>query len=454
MNPQRIRNLNSCPEKPGPVVYWMSRDQRVADNWALIFAKELAEERSVPVAVVFCLVPMFGDAAIRQYAFMLRGVQEVESRLDKLGIPFFLLTGSPQDKIPVFLKANNAGVLVTDFDPLRIKREWKDQVVSATEIPAYEVDAHNIVPCWIASVKQEYGAYTFRPKLNRLLPEFMDKYPPVTGNRRPWVSPVHEADWKAAEESLTVDRSISEVSWIEPGEDAALRMMRQFIDEKLADYPQKRNDPSLDGQSNLSPYLHFGQISAQRVAIEAGKSGRGAPEFLEELIVRRELSDNFCCYNKVYDTTGCFPDWAKRTLDEHLTDPRPEIYSIDELEHAHTHDPLWNACQMEMVGRGKMHAYMRMYWAKKILEWTHSPEEAMQTCIYLNDRYELDGRDPNGYVGIAWSIGGVHDRAWGQRPIFGKVRYMSYEGCERKFDVNKYIQNVHEQACYPTVTST
>lgn len=444
MNPKRIRNLNSCSAKPGAVVYWMSRDQRASDNWALVFAQELAIERSSQLTVVFCLAPSFGDATLRQYAFMLKSLRHVESRLDKLGIPFFLLTGFPYDEVPAFLKSNNAGALVTDFDPLRIKREWKERVVGAIDIPAYEVDAHNIVPCWVASSKQEYGAYTFRPKLQRLLPEFLDDFPTISPHPFRWNGPVDKIDWKAAETFLTVDRSVSEVHWIEPGEYAASRVLRQFIDDKLADYPLRRNDPTQDGQSNLSPYLHFGQISAQRIALEVDRSGLVAEDFLEELIVRRELSDNFCYYNRAYDTTACFPDWAKRTLDDHLNDPRPEIYSVDELENARTHDPLWNACQTEMIKRGKMHGYMRMYWAKKILEWTPTPEDAMRACIYLNDRYELDGRDPNGYTGIAWSIGGVHDRAWKSRPIFGKVRYMSYNGCARKFDTVKYIQMMHD----------
>lgn len=440
MNPDRIRKLNSSPARPGSVVYWMSRDQRAADNWALAFAQELAQVQSAALAVVFCLVPSFGDATIRQYSFMLKGLREVEARLDDLEIPFILLTGSPQDTLPAFLKEKNAGALVTDFDPLRIKREWKDQVINSIDIPAFEVDAHNIIPCWIASAKHEYGAYTFRPKVQRLLPEFLDDLPTITRHPIRWEGQIHKADWIEAEKSILVDRSVPEAKWIEPGEDAAAEVLRQFIDHKLADYPLRRNDPTQNGQSNLSPYLHFGQISAQRVALEVNRSGISCADFLEELIVRRELSDNFCYYSTSYDSTDCFPDWARRTLDEHRYDPRPEIYSIDELEQAKTHDRLWNACQMEMVSRGKMHGYMRMYWAKKILEWSPTYEDAMRACIYLNDRYELDGRDPNGYTGIAWSIGGVHDRAWKSRPIFGKVRYMSYDGCARKFDVDKYIR--------------
>lgn len=197
--------------------------------------------------------------------------------------------------------------------------------------------------------------------------------------------------------------------------------------------------------SNLSSYLHFGQISAQRVALEVQpfiEYAESQKSFLEELIVRRELSDNFCFYNKYYDSFEGFPNWAKKTLNEHRNDKREFIYSLQQFEDAKTHDDLWNAAQIEMTTTGKMHGFMRMYWAKKILEWSASPEDALETAIYLNDKYELDGRDPNGYVGCAWSIGGVHDRAWAERPVFGKIRFMNYNGCKRKFDINSYIKKI------------
>jgi deoxyribodipyrimidine photo-lyase len=212
-------------------------------------------------------------------------------------------------------------------------------------------------------------------------------------------------------------------------------------------YDERRNDPGANAQSGLSPYLHFGQISAQRVALEAEKYDRHLPSqesFLEELIVRRELSDNFCYYNDRYDSFDGFPDWARKTLNDHRSDPREHLYVLEILEAAGTHDPLWNAAQKEMVTGGKMAGYMRMYWAKKILQWSISPETALTDAIYLNDRYSLDGNDPNGYTGVAWSIGGVHDRPWFEREIFGKVRYMSQAGCRRKFNVERYIAGVNQ----------
>jgi deoxyribodipyrimidine photo-lyase len=443
MNQKRVRLLKAGPTGPGPVIYWMSRDQRISDNWALIHAQHLALQHKKPLFVVFCLVPQFLRASMRQYGFMLKGLKEVETGLQKKNISFFLLRGLPEAEIIRFTEKQRASVLITDFDPLKIKRRWKEEITKGLSIPFFEVDAHNIVPCWIASHKQEYGAYTLRPKIKRLLPEFMEGFPRI--KKHPFSPGKSEnTDWGKAKAFLQINSSVFEVSWIEPGEKAAKRMLRSFI-KKFSQYDEGRNDPNLNARSGLSPYIHFGHVSAQRAALEIKKSPanhRSKEVFLEELIVRRELSDNYCFYNHHYGSFEGFPDWARKTLDEHRTDRREYTYSSGQLEHAETHDKLWNAAQMQMVKTGKMHGYMRMYWAKKILEWTASPEDAVKTAISLNDRYELDGRDPNGYTGIAWSIGGVHDRPWNEREIFGKIRYMSYNGCRSKFDINRYIQTI------------
>lgn len=445
MNKDRILQIKRGEGGGGPVIYWMSRDQRADDNWALLFAHEMAVERCVPLAVVFCLVPSFLGATARQYGFMLKGLRQVESDLRAKGIPLFLLKGEPGRPISCFVEEYNVSAIVTDFDPLRIKRQWQQEVAENAAVSLHVVDAHNIVPCWVASTKQEYGAYTLRPKIHRLLPRYLEPFPPLDSHPYPWHRFPPPVDWDVAGDELAVDRSVKEVHWIEPGARAGRKLLGNFVETRLGYYPERRNDPSLDGQSGLSPYLHFGHLAAHRVALEvmASEAPTGAQDaFLEELVVRRELSDNFCLYNPDYDRVAGFPAWARRTLDDHRPDPRPYRYGREVLESAETHDPLWNGVQNEMVKTGKMHGYLRMYWAKKILEWTSSPEEALETAIYLNDRYELDGRDPNGYAGIAWSIGGVHDRAWGERPVFGKIRYMSYAGCARKFDVNAYLRAV------------
>ena len=444
MDDRRVQQLNDAASQAGPVVYWMSRDQRARDNWALIHAVELGKARNSHVMVAFCLVPSFLDASIRQYAFLLDGLQETASTLHQHGIPFYLLTGEPADRIPRFVEEHDAGSLVTDFDPLRIKRDWKQHVLDTIEVPLYEVDAHNVVPCQVASDKKEYAAYTIRPKIHRQLSSFLQTFPPLPQQH---ISPkdLPDVDWQAARASLTIDESVPAVVWLTPGEQAAQATLQHFLTEKLPGYPEQRNDPTMDGLSNLSPYLHFGHISAQRVALEVQQTD--APQeakdaFLEELIVRRELSDNYCFYEAHYDSPEGFSDWAQKTLDEHRDDEREYVYTFEEFEQAATHDELWNAAQREMMQRGKMHGYLRMYWAKKILEWTPSPGEAMRIALSLNDRYELDGRDPNGYTGVAWAIGGVHDRAWPERPVYGKVRYMSYSGARRKFDVDGYINQV------------
>ena len=445
MKQERVRTLKKGDIEDGPVIYWMSRDQRVQDNWALLYSQELAFKLKRPLGVVFCLVPHFLGATIRQYGFMLGGLKETEKNLMKKNIPFFLLKGSPEEEILKSLKRWKAGALVTDFDPLKVKRKWKEKVAASVNIPVHEVDAHNIVPCWRASPKQEFAAYTFRPKVKKVLPAYLDSIPSLRRHPISWKGDARKTDWDRARKGLRVDLSVKEVEWIKPGERAARNVLRHFVENKLSGYAERRNDPNKDALSNLSPYLHFGHISAHRVALEVRKASASAADraaFLEELIVRRELSDNYCFNNEYYDSFKGFPDWARKTLDEHRGDKREFVYTLKQFERGQTHDELWNAAQMEMVKTGKMFGYLRMYWAKKILEWTRNPEEALKIAIFLNDRYELDGRDPNGYTGIAWSIGGVHDRAWFPRPVFGKIRYMSFNGAKSKFDVKAYIERI------------
>lgn len=442
VNPARVRAQNPATPQPGPVIYWMSRDQRVHHNWALLHASAIARERRVPLAIVFTLVPSFLGATLRQYDFMLRGLKEIEETAQTKNIPLFVLNGDPTKTLLSFIREENVGTIVTDFSPLRIHRTWKNAVARQAKIPLIEVDAHNIVPVWIASPKREYGAYTLRPKIAKLLPTFLEPVPLTPKHPIAWPKPVSRIPWSKLEASLRVNTTIRPVDWITPGEHAAARSAKRFIDSKLSAYDKTRNDPAQDGQSNLSPYLHFGHLSPQQLAWDVrtshGKTVAGKA-FLEELIIRRELADNFCFYEPHYDTVAAFPAWATETLAKHRKDTREHRYSLEEFERGETHDPLWNAAEREMVMRGKMHGYMRMYWAKKILEWTQSPEEAMRIAIHLNDTYELDGRDPNGYAGIAWSIGGVHDRPWFDRPVFGSIRYMSYNGAAGKFDIHQYI---------------
>jgi len=372
---------------------------------------------------------------------MLRGLQEIDAELKNYNIPFYLTIGKPEEEIPNLLKKLGASFLVSDFDPLKIKRIWKRDVAKQITIPFYEVDAHNIVPCLYVSNKLEFAAYTIRPKIHKALIEFMDEFSSLKKMNKSEISS-EIIDWSKIQKSLKINFDVKEVDWIKPGESEAQKTFNHFLKKKFENYHELRNDPTKDYQSNLSPYLHFGQISAQRIAHDTEKF-KGNPEskkvFLEELIVRRELSDNFCYFNKNYDSFDGFHDWAKTSLNEHRKDEREFVYTLKQFESANTHEDLWNAAQKELISTGKMHGYMRMYWAKKILEWTKSPEEALKIAIYLNDKYELDGRDPNGYTGVAWSIGGIHDRAWFERPVYGKIRYMNRNGAASKFDIKAYV---------------
>ncbi|XP_068137359.1 deoxyribodipyrimidine photo-lyase-like isoform X2 [Hyperolius riggenbachi] len=446
-NKKRLRLVTSGDDLKDDalgIVYWMSRDQRVEDNWAFLYAQRLALKQKLPLHVVFCLVPKFLDATIRHYGFMLKGLKEVAEDCKELNIPFHLLIGYAKDVLPNFVKEHSIGGVVTDFAPLRVPLQWVDDVCGRLpkDVPLVQVDAHNIVPCWTASGKQEYGARTIRRKIHDQLSQFLTEYPPVT--KHPYDSKFEgePIDWDQCYASLEVDRTIKEVDWAKPGSRAGLNMLHSFLSERLKSFNSDRNNPNRQALSNLSPWFHFGHLSVQRAILEVqkcrSKYKESVDSFVEEAVVRRELADNFCYYNKNYDKVEGAYDWAKNTLNDHKKDKRTHIYSLEKLEAGKTHDPLWNAAQLQMVHEGKMHGFLRMYWAKKILEWTTSPEEALRFAIYLNDRFELDGRDPNGYVGCMWSICGIHDQGWAERAVFGKIRFMNYQGCKRKFDVEQF----------------
>nr|WP_069857735.1 deoxyribodipyrimidine photo-lyase [Desulfoplanes formicivorans] len=442
VHPDRIRRLNQAVQGAGPVVYWMSRDQRVDDNWALIHAADMARQARVPLHILFCLTGSFGEACIRQYDFMMQGLVETWARARERGLCLRIRPGHPPDVVRSFARACNAGLVVTDFDPLRIKQEWKRELLQHLDIPVHEVDAHNIVPVWRVSDKQEYAARTIRPRIQRLLAEFLEPFPVWEALPEQDI-PCVEPDGEDLMAGLEVDRTVLPVAGITPGYTGGMDRMHAFMAHGLDRYDRASRDPNANGLSRLSPWLHFGQIAAQRVVLEAVASPRtqGQQAFLEQIIIRRELADNYCLHNPHYDSLEGIPAWGRATLDKHRHDVREYVYSTDALEKAATHDSLWNAAQQEMRRTGIMHGYMRMYWAKKILEWSKTPEDALATAIRLNDRYGLDGRDPNGYVGVLWSMGGLHDRPWKERPVFGTVRFMSADGCKRKFDVHEYIGN-------------
>jgi deoxyribodipyrimidine photo-lyase len=470
MNQKRVVKLNTKDILRGPILYWMNREMRVQDNWSLLYAQELANNHKQPLVVVYNLVPNFLGGGKRQLAFKIEALKEIQKNLKKKNISFHVIvdaTGKNSGKEVInFSNQIKAGAIVTDFYPLKLPRSWNDYVRKNVSCAFFGVEAHNIVPTWIASDKKEYGAYTIRPKIHRLLPEFFDEFPILKKHQYTFNTKIPEIRWDTIMSETEITESLKSISWAPAGESGAKKILQQFIKKGIHTYADQRNDPNKDAQSNLSPYLHYGMIAPQRVALEIVKiTGKNitdivhhaknkakieiknnlnitdhAGAFLEEIIIRRELSDNFCFYDANYDNPDCFPDWAKKSLTKSEKEPRTYLYTKKQFETGETHDNLWNAAQMQMVMTGKMHGYMRMYWAKKILEWTKDSSDAMKIAIYLNDTYSLDGRDPNGYAGIAWSIGGVHDRAWFSRPVFGQIRYMSYGGCKGKFDVKKYIE--------------
>lgn len=429
----------------------MSRDQRVQDNYALVSAQTFASENNQPLLVLFNIDESFPNFNSRNASFMFKNLVLVEKDLLKLSIPMIVTKGAIEKNIMRVIDEYEISVVITDFSPLNISRNWLRDISKDVTVPIIVVDTHNVVPCWIASSKQEYSARTIRPKIHKLLDDYFNPLPLIRKHEISLKASIEQTNWSKLYDGLKIDHSVEEVSFLKPGEREAHKILQQFIENKLDSYAELKTDPTENVLSNLSPYIHFGQLSAQKIAWEVMRAPtipkKAKDVFIEELIVRRELADNYCFYNDKYDQVDGFHPWAQDSLSKHLMDKRDYIYSMEDFEKAKTHDELWNAAQLEMVLIGKMHGYMRMYWAKKILEWTETPSDAQKIAIQLNDKYELDGRDPNGYTGIAWSIGGVHDRPWGpERPIFGLVRYMNYAGAKRKFKVQKYIKNIAEIA--------
>lgn len=455
---EKVDLSSSSEDKDGVVVYWMQRDARAEDNWALLLAAHLAHERGLGLHVVTALGVEDDGARVteRWASFWLGGLRRCEEDLRARGVPLEVLP-PPVDGAAAAARAieRRARVVVCDASPLRRYRRWTEieaaPALEAAGVPLYQVDAHNVVPVWIASDKREVGARTLRPRINRWLPEYVTGFPrldDVWSATRNDVDDVPLVDWEACRARLNPDLAVpARDDLYVPGAGAAEARFRAFRDEGLVAFADKRNDPTLDRVcSGLSPWINHGHVSFQRLALSlrAEKTPRttnGTAAFLEEGVVRRELSDNYCWYEPDhYDDLRGAAGWARESLEKHAEDAREHAYSRTELEDARTHDDLWNAAQLQLVKEGAMHGFLRMYWAKKILEWTAAgPAAALATAQYLNDRYALDGNDPNGFVGVGWSVMGVHDMGWKERDVFGKIRYMNYAGCKRKFKVAAFV---------------
>jgi len=441
---ERVRILNDATVRAGEyVLYWMQSSHRTEENPALRYAIERADQAHLPLIVYFGLWQSYPEANLRHFRFMLEGLAEVGHSLESKGIRFVLRTEAPEKGVCALAK--NAAVVIVDRGYLRQQQSWYRTVAEQCRCPLVQIEGNVVVPVEAASQKEEYSAATFRPKITRLLDRFL--HPVETGS--PQRSSLSLDLPTLADESpdallvpLTIDRTVPASGLFTGGPTEANRRFEQFLQHRLDGFADNRNDPGGDGGSDMSPYLHFGQVSPVTLALLAqDHGGSGTPAFLEELIVRRELAVNFVRYNDQYDSLASLPAWARKTLAEHQSDQREYGYSIDELGRAATQDPYWNAAQLEMMKTGKMQGYMRMYWGKKILEWSKTPQDAYSAALHLNNKYEIDGRDPSGYAGIAWCFG-KHDRPWGEREIFGMVRYMNAEGLKRKFAMDRYIEKV------------
>lgn len=419
------------------VVYWMQRTQRGQDNPALDVAIHAANELGLPVVVFFGLM-RYPGGNFRHYRFLAEGLADLGDALRRRRVGL-VVRRAPDHRLLPFVTEVRAALVVGDENPLREPESWRRRVAEESRAPVWTVDADVIVPTALLQ-KEQYAAYVIRPRLHAQLERFLvrEREPEA---RHAWRGP---AGLAADARVLDGFPAWSLGSWAVPpvrgfrgGSREGLARLRRFVREGLVGYHVRRNRPELDATSHLSPYLHFGQLGPRQIALAVRSADAPAADraaFLEELIVRRELAINFVRYNPAYDRLDGCERWARETLARHRRDRRLRI-GEHRLEAGESPDPLWNAAQKQMVAEGWMHGYLRMYWAKKLLEWSESPEEALERAIALNDRYQLDGRDPNGYAGIAWAIGGKHDRAFGEREIFGKVRYMSLRSTTRKLDL-------------------
>jgi deoxyribodipyrimidine photo-lyase len=444
----RCRRLNdNHPRRGRYVLYWMQQSQRASFNPALEYAIEMANCDGLPVLVAFGLMDDYPDANLRHYRFMLEGLRDVAGTLAERQIKFVVRRGAP-DRVAGAL-AEDAALVVCDRGYLRHQKAWRAEVARRAPCAVVEVEGDIVVPLEVASGRAEAAARTLRPKLQRVWDQHLRPLEEAAVHKSALDLRIDGAvdlsDPEGVLGRLRLDRSVAPVARFKGGTAEARRRLRQFLIGKLAGYADARSEPAAFQCSLLSPYLHFGQISpveiglAVRAAKEAADADRRA--YLEELIVRRELAANFVGFEARYDDYACLPGWARATLDAHRVDRRPHIYTREQLESARTHDAYWNAAMREMRATGFMHNYMRMYWAKKILEWSADPAAAFRTVLHLNNKYFLDGRDANSYANVAW-VFGLHDRPWPERPVFGKVRYMNAKGLERKFDMAAYLRAV------------
>ncbi len=455
---ERLELLNDRPISAAgdKVIYWMQQAKRESCNHALEYAVERANELAKPLLVVFVLVENFPEANFRHFLFLTEGLPELQKDLQQRGIGFEVIKIKQFTDLAEELMKLTPALLVMDKGYLLEQRKWQEEVLQRMQMRVWRVESDILVPVAVTSNKAEFAARTIRPKIRqhwrRFLQPLARRKVQVRYSQTLNTSPVFvlQPDLSAPKQLAATLASPQVISAgdLRGGYREAKKLLAEFLTAKLANYAQMRNHPEVDFTSNLSPYLHHGQISVLEIALATETVLAQYPDwqesagaFLEELIVRRELAINFCFYNTGYmQYERAIPAWARNTLQKHASDPRPAQYSLEQLEAGLTADPIWNAAQIQMVRTGKMHGYMRMYWGKKVLEWTAIPQHAFEILLYLNNKYELDGFDANGYVGVAWCFG-LHDRPWQERPIFGLVRYMNDNGIKRKISAwSEYVK--------------
>ena len=459
IEPERIRVLNDAAERQDGkyVVYWSQSSRRVDFNHGLSYAASIANGHDLPLLVYEGLTCSYPSANDRLHTFVIEAVPETARQLSGIGAGYFFYlrqkTGDPNNL--VYRLAAKARCVVTDDYPVFIPAVHNASVPEKIGVKFIAVDSNCIVPTGVYG-KREYAAYTIRPRVRRELSRFLKPLRKVR-LKHAWNEGLLPEDLRSLRTAVEADgvaavvaraqinHAVTPSTSFHGGVKEARRKLRVFIEQKLKDYGKASNQPSQHGTSELSPWLHFGHVSALEAALEvqeyAAEHGVDADKFLEELIVRRELAFNFARYAEKVDSLSVLPEWCKKTLREHAKDERPQVYSPVQLERAETYDALWNATQKEMLLRGKIHGYYRMYWGKKIIEWSRTHEEALRVMLHIHDVYALDGRDPNTYTNVLWCFG-LHDRPWNERPVFGQIRYMSLDGMKRKTDVDAYIKQI------------
>jgi deoxyribodipyrimidine photo-lyase len=447
-----VRRLG-VPDPTGKcIVYWMQRAQRGVDNHALDKAVAIGNVLGLPVVAYFAGIKNFPHANLRHYRFLNQGLPDIEEDCAERGIGF-VMRRAPHDDHELFFSDVGAAMVVGDENPMRIPEQWRQQLAERLKVPFWTVDADVIVPSKLLE-KAQYSGAIARPRIARLMPKFLKPYDNLHADK-PWRMPKGLQRDNVREDMTRgwteFDRSVPPVHAWRGGRKEGWRRLEEFVTKKLAKYADDRNHPEREATSRLSPYLHFGHIGPVTIALALNKAvekdkslAKARDSYFNEVITWRELSVNFVRYQADYDNVACVDHWAAETLAKHDSDKREVLYSLKQLEQAETYDDLWNAAQKQMVHFGWMPNYLRMLWGKKIVEWTPNAETAMEWLVYLNDKYFLDGRDPNGYSGIAWTVLGKFDRPWPERKIFGKRRYMSSDSAKRKFDAVRYIRDVDD----------